>query len=189
MKLLVTGGAGFIGSNYVRWVLSNTSDEVTVYDALTYAGNTSSLRDVQRDATVGGTASCTPTSVTFAALEDVNDRPRCRGALSRQKAMSTVRSPARRASRKTIAWARTSSCTPLGGPGWSELSTFRPTRCTVQSSKAPPPRLTRWSRVSRIPPRKPGRTLIALVVLHHIWPARGGYAGRRHFGPWRFPRK
>ena len=47
MKLLVTGGAGFIGSNYVRWVLANTSDEVTVYDALTYAGNLSSLRDVQ----------------------------------------------------------------------------------------------------------------------------------------------
>ena len=39
MKLLVTGGAGFIGSNYVRHVLANTDDEVTVYDALTYAGN------------------------------------------------------------------------------------------------------------------------------------------------------
>jgi dTDP-glucose 4,6-dehydratase len=46
MKLLVTGGAGFIGSNYVRWVLGNTDDEVTVYDALTYAGNRSTLRDV-----------------------------------------------------------------------------------------------------------------------------------------------
>ena len=38
MKLFVTGGAGFIGSNYVRWVFANTDDEVTVYDALTYAG-------------------------------------------------------------------------------------------------------------------------------------------------------
>ena len=47
MKLLVTGGAGFIGSNYVRWVLANTADEVTVYDALTYAGNLASLRDVE----------------------------------------------------------------------------------------------------------------------------------------------
>jgi dTDP-glucose 4,6-dehydratase len=46
MRLLVTGGAGFIGSNYVRWVLSNTDDEVIVYDALTYAGNLSTLRDV-----------------------------------------------------------------------------------------------------------------------------------------------
>ena len=47
VKLLVTGGAGFIGSNYVRWVLANTDDEVTVYDALTYAGNRASLRDVE----------------------------------------------------------------------------------------------------------------------------------------------
>ena len=44
--MLVTGGAGFIGSNYVRHVLANTDDEVTVYDALTYAGNLSTLRDV-----------------------------------------------------------------------------------------------------------------------------------------------
>jgi dTDP-glucose 4,6-dehydratase len=46
VKQFVTGGAGFIGSNYVRYVLHNTDDEVTVYDALTYAGNLSTLRDV-----------------------------------------------------------------------------------------------------------------------------------------------
>jgi dTDP-glucose 4,6-dehydratase len=46
MKLFVTGGAGFIGSNYVRYVLANTDDEVTVYDALTYAGNLSTMKDV-----------------------------------------------------------------------------------------------------------------------------------------------
>ena len=49
MKLLVTGGAGFIGSNYVRHVLAHTDDEVTAYDALTYAGNLSTLRDVDDD--------------------------------------------------------------------------------------------------------------------------------------------
>jgi dTDP-glucose 4,6-dehydratase len=46
MKLFVTGAAGFIGSNYVRHVLDNTDDEVTVYDALTYAGNLETLKDV-----------------------------------------------------------------------------------------------------------------------------------------------
>ena len=43
MKLFVTGGAGFIGSNYVRHVLEHTDDEVTVFDALTYAGNLDNL--------------------------------------------------------------------------------------------------------------------------------------------------
>jgi dTDP-glucose 4,6-dehydratase len=47
MKLFVTGGAGFIGSNYVRWVLSDSDDQVTVYDALTYAGNQATLKDVE----------------------------------------------------------------------------------------------------------------------------------------------
>ena len=49
MKLLVTGGAGFIGSNYVRYLLRETDDEVVVYDSLTYAGNLSTLKDVDDD--------------------------------------------------------------------------------------------------------------------------------------------
>src|SRR5438105_3314317 len=44
MKLLVTGGAGFIGSNFVHYVLKERSDwQVTVYDLLTYAGNKKNL--------------------------------------------------------------------------------------------------------------------------------------------------
>ena len=42
-KFLVTGGAGFIGSNFVRHVLDHTDGEVTVLDKLTYAGNLGSL--------------------------------------------------------------------------------------------------------------------------------------------------
>ena len=49
MRLFVTGGAGFIGSNYVHHVLATTDDEVTVFDALTYAGNLDNLRDVEDD--------------------------------------------------------------------------------------------------------------------------------------------
>src|SRR4029079_19057186 len=48
-KILVTGGAGFIGSNYVRHVFATTDDSVRVYDALTYAGNLSTLKDVDDD--------------------------------------------------------------------------------------------------------------------------------------------
>ena len=49
MRLFVTGGAGFIGSNYVHHVLATSDDEVMVYDALTYAGNLDNLRDVEDD--------------------------------------------------------------------------------------------------------------------------------------------
>lgn len=44
--MLVTGGAGFIGSNFVRHALAETGDRVVVLDKLTYAGNLESLEDV-----------------------------------------------------------------------------------------------------------------------------------------------
>jgi dTDP-glucose 4,6-dehydratase len=45
--LVITGGAGFIGSNFVRHVLDETPWRVVVVDKLTYAGNMASLEDVQ----------------------------------------------------------------------------------------------------------------------------------------------
>ena len=47
MKLLVTGGAGFIGSAVIRHIVENTSDSVVNVDKLTYAGNLDSLVDVE----------------------------------------------------------------------------------------------------------------------------------------------
>lgn len=51
MKLLVCGGAGFIGSNFLRYILSRHHDWfLTNYDKLTYAGNLENLSDLSADA-------------------------------------------------------------------------------------------------------------------------------------------
>lgn len=49
MRILVTGGAGFIGSAVTRWIIQNTPDRVLVFDKLTYAGNLASLAPVAQD--------------------------------------------------------------------------------------------------------------------------------------------
>ena len=46
MKILVTGGAGFIGSAVIRHIIENTQDSVVNLDKLTYAGNLESLMEV-----------------------------------------------------------------------------------------------------------------------------------------------
>jgi len=48
MKLLVTGGAGFIGSNFIHYLLAEYPDiQIVNFDALTYAGNLENLTDVE----------------------------------------------------------------------------------------------------------------------------------------------
>lgn len=48
MKILVTGGAGFIGSAVVRHIIKNTQDSVLNIDKLTYAGNLESLKEIDQ---------------------------------------------------------------------------------------------------------------------------------------------
>jgi dTDP-glucose 4,6-dehydratase len=48
MKILVTGGAGFIGSNFVHYLLENHSHwDITNFDKLTYAGNLANLKSIE----------------------------------------------------------------------------------------------------------------------------------------------
>ena len=49
MRVLVTGGAGFIGANFVAHLLKSGAERVVVLDALTYAGNLHNLASVQAD--------------------------------------------------------------------------------------------------------------------------------------------
>ncbi len=56
MKLLVCGGAGFIGSNFVRLRVRDEGDEVVVLDKLTYAGRRENLADLDVPLVVGDIA-------------------------------------------------------------------------------------------------------------------------------------
>ena len=47
MKILVTGGAGFIGSNFIHYQLENYDDQIINIDKLSYAGNLDNLKDVE----------------------------------------------------------------------------------------------------------------------------------------------
>jgi dTDP-glucose 4,6-dehydratase len=59
MRVIVTGGAGFIGSALVRYLVLERGYDVLTIDALTYAGNLASLKAVEGGPTTGF---CTPTS-------------------------------------------------------------------------------------------------------------------------------
>src|SRR3989338_3747801 len=48
-KYLITGGAGFIGSNFVDYVLHHTDAQVTTLDKLTYSGNSTHLARAQEN--------------------------------------------------------------------------------------------------------------------------------------------
>jgi dTDP-glucose 4,6-dehydratase len=69
MRLLVCGGAGFIGSNFVRVRVRDHGDEVVVLDKLTYAGRRENLQDVVHEFVHGAIED--PQAVT-AAIEGVD---------------------------------------------------------------------------------------------------------------------
>lgn len=48
MNILVTGGAGFIGANFVKYMLANYDYKIINLDALTYAGNINNLKDIEK---------------------------------------------------------------------------------------------------------------------------------------------
>jgi glucose-1-phosphate thymidylyltransferase len=184
MKLLVTGGAGFIGSNYVRHVLANTDDEVVVYDALTYAGNLSTLRDVDDDP---ATRSSRATSATPASLEDAM-RGRRRRALRRRE----PRRPLDRGQRRL----RHTNCFGTNVvDGHRPAARGRPGRCT-----SAPTRSTARSRSARRRDR-PARAPVALLGLEgRVRPARAQLPPHprpavtvtrctNNFGPYQYPEK
>ena len=49
MNILVTGGAGFIGSNFIKHMLSKYDYTIINLDLLTYAGNLNNLKDISQN--------------------------------------------------------------------------------------------------------------------------------------------
>ena len=86
--IIVTGGAGFIGANFVRYALAKTDARLVIVDKLTYAGNTASLADAltdsrvqfiqadiaDKDAMAAVFSECQPTAVVNFAAESHVDR-------------------------------------------------------------------------------------------------------------------
>jgi len=68
MKVLVTGGAGFIGTNFTRYLASNSDAAITVIDKLTYAGRRENLADLEASGRVGFVQGdiCDPSAVARA---------------------------------------------------------------------------------------------------------------------------
>ena len=98
MKLLVCGGAGFIGSNFVRLRVRDHGDEVVVLDKLTYAGRRENLAGPRRTSFVARRR-----SRTRAAVAEAMDGRATRSSTSPPRRTSTARSPSPTRSSRTHA--------------------------------------------------------------------------------------
>ena len=56
MKIVVTGGAGFIGSNFINYELKHHEDDLICFDSLTYAGNLNNLDYVKNNSRLKNTS-------------------------------------------------------------------------------------------------------------------------------------
>ena len=145
VKLLVCGGAGFIGSNFVRLRVRDHGDEVVVLDKLTYAGRQENLAATVDDAQLRARrASRTPTPSPSA------DRAAAtRSSTSPPRRTSTARSP-----------SPTRSCAPMRRA--PTCCSRRRASAACATSRSPPTRSTARSRRARSPRQLAARALVAL---------------------------
>ena len=185
MKLLVCGGAGFIGSNFVRQRVTEHGDEVVVLDKLTYAGREENLADVEDSA---GFASCArgiedadavargdggrDAVVNFAAETHV-DR-----SIAEPDAFVTTHAPG------TLRAAR-------GRPRRAACATSRspPTRSTARSTTARSPRSRRSRRPRPTPPPRPAPTCSCWRYFHTYGLPTLIARGSNNYGPYQYPEK
>ena len=154
-RYLVTGGAGFIGSNFIRRVLEHEPDaQITNLDSLTYAGVKATVDELDAS---DRTRLSTATSATRPG-RSAGSRPR-RGRQLRR------REPCRPVDRWSLGVPRDQrgrepacSSTPRAATASPASSRSRPTRCTARSPKASHSRTPRSIRRRRIRLRRPAVT-------------------------------
>ena len=166
---------------------ANSDDEVTVFDALTYAGNLDNLRDVDDDPALH--ASCTATSATAKRCSTARWTATTPSSTSRPRATSTARSSAPTSSSAPTASAPTCSATWPGASASSASCTSRPTRCTARSRTARSARPTRCGRARRTRRRRPAATSSPLAYHDTYGLPVVVTRSSNNFGPYQFPEK
>ena len=158
-KLLVTGGAGFIGSNFVHHVVEHTDHDVTVLDKLTYAGNRASLDGLpERPGRAWSHG-----DIGDAELVDrlvAEPTPWC---TSRPSRTTTTRCTTRARSSTPTSSAR-SRCSRRCASTTRASTTSPPTRCTATSSSTTRSGSPRPRRTTRRAPTRRRRRARDLLV-------------------------
>ena len=157
MRLLVTGGAGFIGSNFARYVLQRyPQDEVIVLDKLTYAGNP---RNLARSPGRARASASSQGDIADAA------RGRAAGRRGRRRRQLRRRDPRRPLDPRRRRLHRDRRARHLGaarsgpqGRSCSASSRSAPTRSTATCRPAPRRRPTSSRRAARTRPARPAAT-------------------------------
>ncbi len=193
--IVVTGGAGFIGANFVRHALAHSDARVVVFDKLTYAGNLASLSDVA-------------SSPRYAFVQgDIADREAVRALLRAQRPSAVVNFAAETHVDRSIDDPASFVRTNVTGAfelleaarllsaraperEASASCTSRPTRSTARSAprgRSPRRRPTRPTRPTR-PPRPAPTTWCARTTRRTGLPVLLTNCSN-NYGPFQFPEK
>ena len=190
MQVLVTGAAGFIGSNFVRhWVNEHPGDGVVALDLLTYAGNRDNLADVDDRITfVEGDIGDLDLDLRGArARDDRRDRElrrrvaqQPRGARSRSGSSAPTCSAPKRCSRRRATVASRASTTSRRA---------RSTAISPSTTRAPSPKTRRTGRARRTTRRRHRPTTTSRAY-HETFGVPITISNcSNNYGPYQFPEK